>query len=968
MVNIILLKVKLVSRCLSSLALCLFFAVAVEAHSRIENDSLAIMVAYDDSVRELVNMPFGTLSKRNITGAVANFRMDDFRDIYNDRNYWTLVRANGTGLFSATDVRGMGGVIVIDGLVRDGNSAVVNFSDMINADEIEEITILKDAASRMLYGALADQGVIMIKTRHGEAFKNRMNFTYEFSFGVPISYPNYLKAADYMILYNEACRNDGKPIAYSWDDIENTRNGVDEIRYPDVDYYRNNEFLARVKPQQRLQAVFSGGNHIAQYFLNMAYLNSRSLLKEGEGANQSTNRFNVHGALNMKINDFIKATMDGTAIFNAYHGPNYQNINFWNLSTSQRVNAYPLLIPIKLIREEDAGIIEEAANQRSLVQGRYLLGGNRNFMQNLWGDLNLGGYDNTMDRLMNVNIGIDIDLRKIVNGLSFRTYFGSDNYNQYAVKQINSYAVYNPTLQDDNKFAVEKVGDNDFVGKQTMNDIAFYRRYGWINTLTYRKLFAEKHDVNVVFNSYLNTYKQSGFTNTERHLNFGERINYMYDKRLVVEYSSAIIGSAYLGADNRWGYAQSVGTGWILSEENFIRNMPALDYLKLKATFANTKSYLSFNNYHLFENTYTTSSAYNYGDGVGANNAMTLTYGNNNLSWVQRNELNIGLEAKLLDRMFSIDANYFNSLHFDILETPVNAYPSYLGGSNFIPLENFGRRREQGFDVGIGFSHRAGDLQVNLVANIAYVVPKILVTDALVYGPDEQYLTRKSKSPNAIWGLIAEGLYTQEEINRINSAEAEVIRPTFGTVRAGDIKYRDMNNDKRIDNDDITVLGSSHATANYGFTVNIAWRNLNLYAYFAAQTGRSAFYRSNYYNVTGEMKYPAHLLGRWAYDPETGVDTRATATYPRLTTVEEANNFRNSSYWLSNCNYFSLPAVQLTYMFDNYITDKLHIKKLMVFARGQNLFLIGPNADKLQLNVGSEPQMRWYYAGINVEF
>ncbi|MDR0697968.1 MAG: SusC/RagA family TonB-linked outer membrane protein [Tannerella sp.] len=917
-----------------------------------------------------VSVPFDVLSKRRITGAVAVIRMNDFKEAYTDRNYWTLVRAGAMGLFSATDVRGTGSVIIIDGLVRDGNSAVVSFSDMITSSEIEEVTVLKDAASRILYGSLADAGIIMIKTRRGEAYKPRMNFMYESAFGVPISYPNYLKAADYMILYNEARKNDGLLPIYSWEDIENTRNSIDPVKYPDVDYYRGNEFLARVKPQQRIQAEFTGGNSAAQYYLNLGYLNSNSLLKEGEGADQSTNRFNVHGAMDVKINEYIKTTLDGTAIFNAYHGPNYQSVNFWNLSTSQRVNAYPLLIPINRIREEDIGLVEEAARQRSIIKENYLLGGDRNFMQNLLGDFNLGGYDNTMDRLMNVNIGVDVNLKQIADGLSFKTYFGSDNYNQYAIRQINRYAVYNPVEQNDGMLAVEKIGDNDFVGEQTMNNIAFYRRYGWINTLNYNRILASKHDINAVLISHLNTYKQSGFINTERHANFGLRANYLYDNRLIAEYSSAYIGSPYFKDGRRWGYAQSVGAGWILSEEKFTANLPFPDYLKLKVTWANTKSYhhSSFNSFHLFENTYTAGSVYNYGNGTGANNAVTVNYGNDNISWVQRSEFNAGVETAIFNRTVFVEMNYFNSLHYGIPERPVNTYPEYFGGGNFIPVENYGRQHEQGFEAGVNFSHKSGEWQLNAGINMIYIAPRILTTDELLYPPEEQYLSKKGTSPFAQWGLIAEGLYTQEEIDRINHPDEDAVRPTFGTVRAGDIKYRDLNSDKKIDSEDVTVIGSSHATAGYGLTVGAAWRNLTLWAYFAAQRGKSGFFRGNYYNVTGEMKYPAHLTGRWAYDPETGVDTRSTATYPRLTTAEEANNFRNSTWWLGTHNSVSMPALQLGYSFDRKITGALRMKKLTVFVRGQNLFMIGPNAAKLQLNVGSEPQMRWYYAGLNAEF
>ena len=598
---------------------------------------------YMDGENDQVHVAFGTQSKRRIVGAVSNTRLDDYKNIYNDRNFWTLVNANSLGNFAARDVRGTGSVILIDGLVRDSWGSIANLSDMLGSDEIEEITILKDATSKMLYGSLADRGIIMIKTRRGEALKRKANFTFEQGFGSPISYPNYLKAADYMILYNEALENDGQPYKYSQSDIENTRKGIDPVAYPDVDYYRGNTFLHSIKPQLRFQGEFSGGNEAAQYYLNLGYMNTRSLLKEGEGSKQSTNRFNVRGAVDIRLTDFVKVTLDGTAIFNAYNGPYWKTRNFWNLTTSERVNAYPLLIPIDRIRPEDVEILDEARNQRSVLNDTYLVGGSSGFTQNnrqnVYGCLNLGGYENTMDRLMNVNIGFDVDLKSIVNGLNYQTYFGTDHYNRYATSQNNEYAVYIPEVQSDGSIKITKEGNNNFVGSQSMTGVSFSRRYGWTNALAFDRIFSDNHELSAKITSIYYTYKESDTRYTDRNMNFGFRANYMYNKRYVAEYSSAYIGSSYLASSNRWGYAQALGAAWIMTEEDFLSEVRNLDYLKFKTSWGNTKSDRGdgYVNYHLFENTFSAGSAYNYGDGAGSNTMMTLGSGNPNLSFTQSN-------------------------------------------------------------------------------------------------------------------------------------------------------------------------------------------------------------------------------------------------------------------------------------------------------------------------------------------
>jgi len=926
---------------------------------------------YIEGKNDQVNVAFGTQSKRRIVGAVSNIRLDDYKDIYNDRNFWTLVNASSLGNFSATDVRGAGSVILIDGLVRDSRSAIANLSDMINADEIEEITILKDAASKMLYGALADKGIIMIKTRRGEANKHKMNFTYECGLGSPISYPNYLKAADYMILYNEARQNDGLTPFYSYTDIENTRNGVDPVAYPDVDYYRDKTFLHSLVPQQRFQGEFIGGNEVAQYYLNLGYMNTQSLLKTGEANSQSTNRFNVHGAVDVKLTNFIKVTLDGTAIFNAYHGPYWKTLDFWNLTTSERVNAYPLLIPIDRIRPEDAEIIDEARTQRSIINDAYLLGGSSGFTQNnrqnIYGDLNLGGYENTMDRLMNVNIGIDVNLKGIADGLSYRTYFGTDHYNRYVTSQTNEYAVYIPEIESDGSIKISKEGNNNFVGSQNMTGVSFSRRYGWTNAFTYDRTFSDKHQLNAELTSLYYTYQESDTIYSDRNMNFGFRANYMYNKRYVAEYSSTYIGSSFLKNGNRWGYAQALGAAWIASEEDFLKDIHGLDYLKIKASWGNTKSDRSdgYTNYHLFENTYLAGAVYNYGDGNGKNNMMILGSGNPNLTFTQSNELNAGFETSLIKHKLFIEANYFNNLRYGIVERLTSSYPAYLGGENFIPSDNYGRRREQGVEVGLNFRKKFGEFNINAGLNAIWASTKILRTNEDNYGPNMAYRQSVGKSYWSVWGLQADGLYTQAEIDQINDPSANVVRPTYGIVRAGDIKYLDQNNDGKIDDNDITVIGSSHPTSAYSFTIDASWRNFNLWAYFNAQLGCKTVDGSSagndYYWVNGEMKYPAHLFERWTND-------NPNATYPRLTVSETGNNYQNSTFWVSNKNYFSMPSIQLTYSFDEHIAKAVSMKKLMVFVRANDLFKIGPNADILQLNVGSEPQMRWYYIGVKAQF
>lgn len=925
---------------------------------------------FKSGAEDMIAMPFGDLEDRRITGAVTRIRLSDHEEKITDNSYKTYLKALGFGMFGASDIRGLGYVVMVDGLVRDGNSAVSSYVDMMNIEQIEDITILKDAASRMLYGANADKGIIMIRTKRGQAHKREINVRYESDFGIPISYPEYLSTSNYMILYNEALKNDGLEPKYTYDDIENARNGADVLKYPHQDYY-NSEFLRSFKPQHKVAADFSGGNHIAQYYLNLGYYNTSSILKLGQTGEQGTNRFNLRGNVNVNVNKWISVTLDAAAIFNAYSGPNYLDKNFWGLSTSERVNAYPFLIPIDRVREEDRSIVDEAFAQRSVIYGKYLVGGDKTFTQNIYGDALLGGYSNSMDRIAQVNIGLNLDLGFITEGLKFRSYFASDNYNQYTNTQANTYAVYTPTFQEDGTVAIEQVGVNSFVGSQKITGVTFYRRTGFINSLNYDRTFGGKHSLNVVANSVINSYKQSGLAYSLRSANFGVRANYAYDNQFVMEYSGAYIGTARFAPQNRWGYAQAAGLGWILSENSLIKDAEWLDYLKLKATYARTKTDIDddLNQYYFWTNTYTGGGNYGYGDGAGTNGIMLPVMGNPDLGWIKRDDINVGLEAVLLDNSLTFEANYYYTKRFDTPVRRQSTLPSHLGGSDFVPYENYGSNRNTGAEVRLGWNESFGDFEVGLTGTVQYYNPKVLVCDEINFGKGLEYRQHSGKPSDAIWGLMAEGLYTQEEIDAINDASnIDVVRPTFGEVQAGDVKYRDLSGDKKIDNKDLTVIGNTHARFNYGLVVDLKWKNWGLWMYCFAQTGGSRLFQNNYYHVYGEMKYPLHLVNRWAYDPENGIDTRNTATYPRLTTLQNKNNYSASSYWIGSTDYFAIPDIQVSYSFGERALSAMHLKGLMLYLKAGNLLQVGPNADKLRLNIGSEPQYRTYCVGLKLKF
>jgi len=913
-------------------------------------------------------LPFGKQKKNLYTGAVTQIDIENIKRNFSTSNFSTLLKSEGFGLIGTRNIRGSGSTIIIDGFVRDGDASVSALSDLLNTSEIETITILKDAGSRLFYGSLSDAGIIMITTKSGEANKRKINVQYEGSAGYALEYPKYLDAPNYMILYNEARRNDGLAPRYSDEEIESTRNNIDPVRYPNQDYY-SNTFLRTIKPQHRLVTEFSGGNNTAQYYLNMGWYNTSSIQQLGQADNLATNRINVRGKIDVKVNDFIKVDVGALAYFNSYEGANYNGSNFWALSTTERPNAYPFLIPIDRIIAADSKTVEDARAQKSTIFNDYLLGGSSVFTQNIYGDLLLGGYNNTIDRNSELNLGIDVDLQSILNGLKFRTHLGYDNYNAYRQTQKNTYAVYEPTFLADDSISIKAVGVNSFTGGQSIGGVSFYRRMSWANTLNYNQTFNNVHYLDLTALSLISTYKQTGFMYTEKAANFGLRASYAYDDKYIVEATGMLVGSPRFSTSKRWGFSPAVGLGWILTEEDFLKDINGIDFLKLKSSFGNTKTDIdaALSTYYMYQNVYNVGGVYNYGDGIGQNNYMVVQTGNTDIAWIERNEFNIGVESSILNRLLSFEFNYFESTRFNEITRLANTYPQFMGGGDFVAYQNYAKRMQKGFEADINFNKQINDFRIDIDFNMINLVPTRLVLDELDYGPGYEYRQRAGKANDGLWGLVANGLYTQDEIDKINDPSDQTVpKPNFGAVQAGDIKYVDIDNDKVIDEKDIKMIGNSQARFNYGLRINLGYKNFNLFVFGQAETGFYSFNNDSYNWVYGEMKYPAYLVNRWAYDPILGVDTRETATYPRLTTQNNTNNFRNSTFWLTKRDYFSIPAVQFTYdipKIRNFIT----LKEVSVYARVENLITV--SADKYAtLNVGNSPQLRMYFLGIKADF
>ncbi len=393
-----------------------------------------------------VDLAFRKSFVGDVVGTVSSVKANDVNTY--DNSIWAgdVLTGRTLGMLGSNNIRGLGiginvaditgsglnsgnALFIVDGLPRDIES--------LRLTEIESITVLKDVNAAVLYGSAAVNGVILITTKRGEAFKKKSDFTYNYGISTPRAMPKYLNSADYMTYFNQARVNDGLAEQFSATTIENHRTG-NKYRYPNTDYY-SSEYMKSFKSYFDLTGEFSGGNEIAKFYSNVGWYSAGGILDFGEAANSRNNVFNVRGNVDLKINNWIKTSIDGSSIFANNRS---QRGYFWSAASTTRPYEFAPLIPFDLIDPANPLLI----GRKNDVDGQYLLGGNASFLRPIrlltvilpekW-------------RPLDVNFplitGSILICRRLTEGLSFHTNISFDYFTVYTQTVANEYSVYEPT-------------------------------------------------------------------------------------------------------------------------------------------------------------------------------------------------------------------------------------------------------------------------------------------------------------------------------------------------------------------------------------------------------------------------------------------------------------------------------------------------------------------------------------------
>ncbi len=903
---------------------------------------------------EQVNLAFKKAYSGDVVGTVSKVNTTNI-DTY-DNSVWAdnVLTGRTLGMIGSNNIRGLGiginvadltgsglnsgnTLFVVDGLPRDIQS--------LRLSEIEKITVLKDVNASVLYGAAAINGVILITTKRGEAFKNRSAFTANYGISVPRAKPQFLNSADYMTSFNQARLNDGLSAQYPDATIQNYKTG-NPYRYPSVDYY-SSEYMRSFKNYYDLKSEFSGGNDIAKYYSNIGWYSDGGILNFGQGAEARNNIFNVRGNVDLKINSWIKTSVDGTATF----GNNKrQRGNYWSDAASDRPFEFTPLLPFSLMDPADPML----TGRKNDVGGQYLLGGNTSFLTNAIADGYSGGVYESIARKFSFNNRVDIDLAKVTTGLSFHTNISFDYLMSYDQTVANQYSVYNPTwdVVEDKITSLQQLGLDARPGTQVVGNTFFIRKLGFYGLFSYDRTFGDVHHITGSFLGYGSNYKEQGDFQGVKNAHLGLQLTYVYNKKYIVDFSSAYVNSVKLKPGNNRGFSPTLGLAWMVKSGDFLASAAAIDFLKLRLSGGILNSDLPIGGFFYYDNRYTTSGSYGWDEGVRSRSGVMSSWPDNpNLGFTKRNEINFGAEGLFFNKILGAEVNLFYDVYNGLVTRPATQYPSFY--TDFIPYQNFGAENYKGIEFSLNLNKSVGNWKFYVGVNSLYVSSERTKVDE-IYNNAYQY--RQGRPVDATFGLEALGLFKDQA--EINASPVQ----SFGTVKPGDIRYKDQNGDGVVDSNDEVYLRRYQTPLSGGLQVKIAYKNLTLFVLGEGRSGAQNFREGNYYWVDGNKKYSEVVLDAWT------PTTAATAIYPRLSSQTNSNNYRRSSYWLYNNDYFQIRKVQLTFNMPEKVTKSLLMKKLDLFVDASNVFQFAKNLKIRDTNTGGEPYSRSFSMGLKANF
>lgn len=830
----------------------------------------------------------------------------------------------------------------------------------IDPNEVENITILKDASSTAVFGVRGANGVIIVTTKRGKEGKAKINASFSYGIQTPTRMPEFVNSYDYATFLNEAYTNDGKDPKFTPEAVEAFRTHSNPIIYPDTDWM---ELLFKSSaPQTQGNVNISGGTERVRYFISMGMLDQKGFFKNHDtryDANFNFNRYNYRANLDI---DFTKTTLVAINMGGRVEKRNFPRSGDDINQLFRRIYwATPFSGP---------GIVDG-----KWIKGnsQYLPVGLSDGLGNIYGR----GYGSKTTNVVNLDLALTQKLDFITKGLQFKIKVAYNSGYDHTKERATSIESYQPWYRKDVTWMEHPAGSDPnevvYIQDGEAGLISYAESFGKSRDWYAEASFDWKRDFDLhhlsalaLYNQSKTYYPDSDYPGIPRgYVGLVGRVTYDYDNKYLIEGNVGYNGSENFAPGNRYGFFPAVSGGWVLTQEEFLKDNPVVNFLKIRASYG----IVGNDRYHPYgtgfmdrflylPNSYFIGSGYQFGTGTSwSPGTYEKSFGNSGLSWEKSAKQNYGIDFSLFNQKLSGSIDYFYEKRTDIL---AKASTDPIIHAMSLPVLNLGIVSNKGVELNLKWNHKINSFRYWTNLNVSYAKNKIVYQDEV---PSEYTYTLKTGHPvGQPFGLKVRGFYYEG---------MEDVADHSYVLKEGDVVYEDLNHDGKIDDNDKTAIGyPSYPLLNAGLTLGFEYKGFDFSMLWVGATKTSRVLEETFRKPLGET-YDRSLMSHQFTDRWTP-ETAATAKLPRATIDGVKNNYRDSELWVKDASYLRLKNIEIGYNFRLPFMPKIGMEKMRVFMTGYNLLTF----DKLKISdpesmssgVPQYPVMRVINFGLNVSF
>ena len=926
-----------------------------------------------NKLEDVVVVGFGVQKKESLVGAVQSVKPSDLQT--SSSNLSTSFSGKIAGVIAVQKsgepgadganfwIRGIStfGSGQSPLLILDGVEITNQMLNNIPPETIESFSVLKDATATALYGSRGANGVMIITTKNGrDSEKMTINLRAEFGASAPTRVPKVADGITYMETFNEARTTRGEKPYYSNEKILGTKLGLDPYVYPNVDWY--DMLFKDCTFNQNFNFNMTGGAKKIDYFLNASVYNENGIMRKPEASKFDTN-INAQKYL-FQANVSADATKTTRVSLKMNTQLHYRHAPIQSVSDlfAYAMTGMPCEFPATLPGEESDTFVRFGTNNAW----------NSGFFTNPYAQL-CRGYGDQFRGHFTSALTVNQNLDFITKGLSATGM--ATFYNRVYSAVYRSFTPFMYQLTDYN---IDEAGNYSYTSNSTNTGTTYlgttrgkdgYRELAFQAKIDYARTFG-KHDVGATI-VYMQKERNMNISDEQeyaalpyRQQGLAGRVTYGFDKRYLFEANFGYNGSENFAAGKRFGFFPSVAVGWVISNEPFWKGIKEqVSLFKLRASYGLVGNDVISSDYSdRFPYLTTVDMGQGYDVYIGNNferkyGPILSVYGNPNATWEESRKLDIGVEIGLFDSL-NIIFDWFKEKRSGIFMQRTSL-PSTFGMSGITPWANIGKVDNSGVDISVDYNKAfSKDLILSLRGTFTYAHNEIVEMDEPKYKWAYQY---KAGHPiNSIQCLIAEGLFRDEE--EIASSPSQDIYATTYPIRPGDVKYRDLNDDKIIDDNDMCWTGNPTVPEIiYGFGFSLKYKGFDCSAFFQGQ-GKVSILMYNYHPFATAAT-PGSGLMQWIADEHWSEDDpNPKALYPRLSPLWNNNNTKASTLYVRNGKMLRLKTAEIGYTY----------KKMRVYVSGTNLLTFAPfkywDPEKGSGNGLGYPLQRTYNLGFQFNF